>query len=1180
MFSKIKKIFYYTLSLYTIFGFIILPLILKPQIIKFANSELNASLSIESIYLNPFIFNLELNGLKLHDFDNKPLFSFETLILNLDPSSLIYGAVHIQRVLLDEPHISLTHNMDKTFNLLKILKKSETVEDESNTSIVLPRIIVEHIKVSGGRLSYTDYTRKQPFEFSFNKIGFELKKIDTQEINASDASLRFYTTLGDGGFFDLRAKVLTLEPLVVQGDVDFEASKLYTEWKYIKDELNLEVADGKISFRANYYFDVSDLKSTKIENLFIGIQNLRVKPKNSYKDVFKLNSLYAKEINIFPFSENIEIGKILLNGMTINAKRYENGEIDWIKYLEVKTNEDVKEETNEDVKAPWKVKVESIALEKIALNFNDKMIVPNVSSHINELNMYAQNVTLAGEKPFSYQINMRVNDDTNCTMNGTVIHKVLQVSSLNECSNFDIVHYRPYIDVAAKENLKTYNIKLIKAVAGFSSKVDIVDKDGEIIINVSDANITLEKFKLNKRSTSRRVLSFNKFYINGVSLNTKSKKVEIQKVGLNSFNLYARKYKNTKLNLDNLVVPKNTPKSKKSSKEKAYSVALKHFALRSAKVKFNDDSLEVPVELLLDRIRINAYNIDLKKGSWLSYYASMRVNKTGSMSFKGKLRQSPLAQKGSFNIKGISLKDVNPYLNESLYVVLDDGTVSLKGKTNYSPSSKKADLHVESSFKVESLFVNDSRNNTSLFTLNELYTKEFTLELSPNRLYINELNLNAFYVNAVVDENRSTNFAQLSKKRVDTNTSKEIADTNTTQKENFPVNISKINVALGSARFSDFSIPIKFSTHIHDLNGVLYAVSNAPNETSYINISGEVDEYGSTSLKGSIDAAKPKEYTSLAFDFKNLDLNTVSGYSASYAGYEIDSGKLYLDLGYDILNSELQGSNSIMIKQIKLGDEVDDENVTVLPLGFVIGLLEDSDGIIEIDMPVEGNLDEPDFKYGALVLKTMGSLITRAVTSPFKFLGAAMGFDAEKLEYIEFEPGKSIIAPTEREKLDMLAKMMLKKPKILLAFNGLYDEVMDKRALQTEKLIDAVLLKSGIKNRKDHENAMSNSLLEELYEDNRDDDGVDQLQERLKKMYEDDEYERMYHKALINLCIEIQEVSLAELVALGEKRADELIYYLTQTKNVEVSRIIKLETENTVEVSEKNIQMKMQIEVK
>lgn len=1179
MFAKIRKIFYYTLAIYTIVGFILLPLILKPQIIKIANSELNATLSIDTLYFNPFIFKIEFDGIELKDKNAKSLLSFDSLMLNINPSFLALGTFNIYEVILQTPKINMTYNKDKTFNLLSILKKSETTQ-KKNSSTTLPRIIIKSIKVKNGSVNYKDYTKKDLFEFSFDSIGFTLKDIDTKDMNTSNANLRFYTTLGDGGFFDLHSKIVKLTPLTLKGNINFEASKLYSEWKYVKDDLKLEVADGKISFHTDYFVNIDDLNATKLKNLFVAVQNLRIKPKDSYKDILNLEGFYVMNSYVEPFSQHMSVEKVLLNGLKIDAKRYKNGDIDWIKYLEVAPQKESKKKLQHKDKHPWKIMIKDINLENISLKFDDEELIPSVKTQVNKLNIYAQDVTLAGEKPFSYQINMLLNKTTQCNMNGDIAHKKLKIRASTSCKNFDIVHYRPYIDRLAKSNLKLYDIKLQELVASFSSRLNIEEENEKIVVYVNDANVSLEKFKLNKCSTAKRVVSFNGLNINGITLNTKKKDIKIQKVSLNSLALYGKKYKNKKFNFENLLVTKRTQKRKEKSTQKKYSVSLKYFSLRNAKMQFTDNSLIESSKFTLDRIKLDAYNIDLKKGSWLSYRSSMRVNKKGYINLKGKLRQKPLAQKGSFTIKKINIKDINPYLKEKMYLRVDDGKVSLKGKTTYFPSSKKANLRVESSLKIDSLFVSDLRDSSAIFSLNSLETDQFTLELLPNRLYMNELNIDLFYVNAVIDANKTINFAKFARKTDASKIVVKTPDANSSEKEVFPINISKINVTDGSARFSDFSIPIEFTTHIHALNGVLYAVSNMKNEISYINLSGEVDEYGSTSLKGSIDASNPKKFTSLVFDFKNLDLNSVSGYSATYAGYKIKSGKLYLDLGYEILNSELLGSNNIMIKKIELGDEVEDENVTVLPLGFVIGLLEDSDGIIEIDMPVEGNLDAPDFKYGALVLKTIGSLITRAVTSPFKFLGSVMGFDAEKLEFITFEPGESLIAPTEREKLDMIAKMMRKKPKIMLSFHGLYDSVVDKRALQTDKLIDIVLLKSGIKNRKDHENAMTTSILEELYKESKNEKSLKKLYERLEKEYEGDELVRMYHKSLINLCINMQEITLSELVNLGNKRSEALVIYLTQRKNIEASRLTKLPTQSTEEVTEDLIKMKMQIEVK
>ena len=1198
MLNKVKKILLYSLLLYGVFGFFILPLILKPKVIEIVQQETNSKIAIESISFNPFIFKLELSGVELSSLDDKPLLSFESLLIDVELYSLLRSAIHINELTLTKPKIYVVYNNDKTINMRSILKEKKEDAVDSNEPGAVPRVIVDSLEVVDGYVSYEDYTLQSKFDFSFGNIGFKLKDIDTHDFKTSNAELRFYSRLGDGGFVDFKSKIEGFKPLILKGTLDFEASKLYTQWKYMKDSLNLEVADGKVSFHTNYYVNLDDLDATTIDNLDVSLDKLRIKPKDKYKDVLNLGSLYLKNATIKPMLQSVHIEKIGLNELNIKAKRDENSQIDWLEYIKMQGSEEtvVAEETQVESNvtavpsAPWNVLVNDVVIEKIAIDFQDEAVKPAVRSTLNEFNFYAQNITLAGKEPIEYQLNMLVNDVAKCSSNGMVIHSVLDVDNYLECSEFNIAHYRPYIDQAANENLKLYDLKLQNAVAGFKAKIAVQDINGTIIAKVRDANLSLESFEVRKASTNEKLVNFTAFKVDGVKLNTQDKTVDVQKVSLHGLDIKTVRLEDKSLNIDNLVVAKVKKTTKefkrKTKKEKEYSVKLKHFALDAAKVDFNDKALTPNVKSKLDRIFLNAYDIDLKKNSWLKYRFYMRVNSKGILTSNGNLRHTPLKQKGTLELKNISLMELTPYLQEKAFVKVDDGRLSLKTKTEYSVSSKNPDLRVKGSFSLNELFVSDSRDSGSIASLNELKFKAFTFEVNPNRLYIDEIDMNAFYINALIDEQKQMNLAALVKPSDDNNTSQEevevaeVKDANTTTEVAFPVKILKMNVALGSAHFADMSLPIKFKTNIHDLNGVIYSISNVPGETTYVNIDGEIDKYGSTKLKGSVNSANPKEYTDLEFNFKNLDLNTLSGYSANFAGHEIDSGKLFLNLGYDIKNSELLGSNNLMIKKIKLGAEVEDENITSLPLGFVIALLEDDEGIIEIDMPVEGNLDEPDFKYGALVMKTLGNLILKAVTSPFTFLGSMMGLDGETLEYAEFEVGSAVILPPEREKLDQIVKMMTKRPKIKLAFTPTYDELLDKRAIQTEMLISLIVKESGVKNRKEHESAMNIDMLEDIYEDFKDDDTLDKLEDRLEKEYKGDEFDRAYLSSLVELCKDIQVVTKVDLENLAKARQNVIFTYLVQEKNVEAPRVIVNTLVAVNEPQNKLVKQKLSIEVK
>ena len=1195
MLEKIKKILLYSVILYGFVGFIILPFILKPKVIEIVQSETNSKITVNDISFNPFLFKLKFSGIELSDLEDNPLVSFESLLVDVELYSLLRSAIHINELTLNQPKINIVYNKDKTINLLNILKEKEEVKavesNESAESVEMPRIIIDSLVLADGYVNYEDYTLQSKFDFSFGDIGFELKDIDTNDFNTSSAELRFYSHLGDGGFVDLKSKIEGFKPFTVIGSLDFEASKLYTQWKYMQDSLNLEVADGKISFHTEYHLNLDDLNATTINNFNVSLDNLRVKPKSKYKDVLNIGSLYVKDATIKPMVRSVHVTKIGLDSLNIKAKRDENGEIDWLEYIKVDGSEGVSAAQEVPVESNvssvvWDVLIDDVSLEKIALDFQDKAVNPAVQSKLNEFNLYAQDITLAGEKPFAYQLNILLNDVAKCSSEGSIIHSVLDVQTYSECSEFNITHYRPYIDKGASEELKVFDLKLQNAVVEFKAKVDVKDIQKEIVINVDDANLSLSELELRKRSTNEKLVNFSSLNVDGVRLSTLEKSVDIQKVSLSGLDIKTARLEDGTLNVQDLVVPNAKQRVRKETKktntitEKEYSVKLKHFALDAAQVGFNDKALTPNVKSKIDRIFVNAYDIDVKKNSWLKYRLYMRVNSKGIITSNGNLRHTPLKQKGTLELKNISLTELTPYLQEKAFVKVDDGKLSLKTKTQYSVSSNKPDLRVIGSLSINDVFVNDSRDESAIISFNELGLKSFTFELAPNRLYIDELDVIAFYLNALIDEKKQMSLAELVKPSDEKVATVEVEDENSTQEVAFPVKILKMNVSLGSAHFADMSLPIKFKTNIHNLNGVVYSISNVPGETTYVNIDGEVDKYGSTKLKGSVNSANPKEYTDLEFNFKNLDLHTLSGYSASFAGHEIDSGKLFLDLGYDIKNSELLGSNSLMIKKIELGREVEDENITSLPLGFVIALLEDDEGIIEIDMPVEGNLDEPDFKYGALVMNTIGNLILKAVTSPFSFLGSMMGIEGEALEYAEFETGSSAILPPEREKLDQIAKMMTKRPKISLAFTPTYDEFSDKRALQTQKLIDLVVKESGIKNKKDHETVMTANMLEDIYEDVKDDNVLDKLEERLEKEYKGDEFDRAYLTALVELCKDIQVVTKSELENLANTRANVLMTYLVQDKNIEARRVIENPVVAVNESEDKLVKQKLSIEVK
>jgi len=184
-----------------------------------------------------------------------------------------------------------------------------------------------------------------------------------------------------------------------------------------------------------------------------------------------------------------------------------------------------------------------------------------------------------------------------------------------------------------------------------------------------------------------------------------------------------------------------------------------------------------------------------------------------------------------------------------------------------------------------------------------------------------------------------------------------------------------------------------------------------------------------------------------------------SPYSIPFAGRKIASGRLDLKLGYKVRDSQLAGENSIVLRDFELGEKVPHPDAIDLPLGLAVALLKDADGKIDIDLPVRGNLEDPEFSYGGVILGALGNLLTKIVLSPFSALGNLLGIEASELEYVTFPDGRSDLTPPQLEKAGKMAEALALRPELQLGIAGVYDAAADGLALRSARLDEQLELR-------------------------------------------------------------------------------------------------------------------------
>ena len=451
----------------------------------------------------------------------------------------------------------------------------------------------------------------------------------------------------------------------------------------------------------------------------------------------------------------------------------------------------------------------------------------------------------------------------------------------------------------------------------------------------------------------------------------------------------------------------------------------------------------------------------------VKFSAGLSVREGGRLSAQGSVVPGQGAVQADVRIERLALAPLQPLLAKYVKLKIGGGAVSAKGRIITGPGGVKSPtLRYVGGLNVAGLRLNE-QDGAPFATWKNVEAEKLTASVGPNALDIPELRIVEAAAKLIIENDRSFNAARLLVQADAANakpapvpppSAAEAGD------EPFRVRVRRIRLENTRLDFTDLSLRPQFGAKIYELNGVVTGLSSSGRSRSQIELDGRVDEFGLARIRGALNPFVPRDNTDVNVVFKNIDMVAASPYAMKFAGYRIAEGKMSLDLQYKVRASQLEGANQIVIDKLTLGERVDSPDALKLPLELAIAVLKDNDGRIDLGLPVSGNIDDPQFSYGAMIWKAIGTLLTKIVTAPFRAIGGLLGGSTEKLESIDFDSGSAKLLPPEREKLKQLAQLLAKRPQLKLSVPGHYSEAADGVALRSRAVRAEIARRAGQKN--------------------------------------------------------------------------------------------------------------------
>ncbi|WP_404399519.1 DUF748 domain-containing protein [Idiomarina seosinensis] len=686
------------------------------------------------------------------------------------------------------------------------------------------------------------------------------------------------------------------------------------------------------------------------------------------------------------------------------------------------------------------------------------------------------------------------------------------------------------------------------------------DFDRELSIKSVQANpftltLRIDGFEL-KDTDGQPLLSWERLFVDFAWSSITNQAWTFKTIRLDNPLIHEERFVSGETRLSKIIAESSSPTDAGSSKSAALpAVRINQLLVDNAKLRFTDnltssDASDNPEQtsLVLENIRLSVENFLLPEEKFFPLKFNGQLAQGGNLTLEGEARILPsLSLKASTSISDLVLQQAEPYLQQFAKVQIDSGALSVNGQISTNTNQP---FQFRGAGRIETLSITEGSEDEALIGWKRLQTDAIELNLADKRLEVDPVQIEGLAGEVIILADKTTNFGKLMvQPRTDakdekTNNNKRSGDD---QDAPFKIAVERITLSDGTVQFTDNSLPLPFSTRIHKLNGEVSTLSSASAEPARVTLEGDVADYGLATAEGVVNAWHPTRQTKIQLRFRNLKIPDYSPYTVNFAGRKIAGGSMDLDLDYAIDDNQLDGQNNLLLHDLKLGEKMASSDAMDLPLDLAIALLQDSDGVIDLTVPVTGNVGNPQFDLSQVIQQAIGNAISSVVTAPFSFLASLVGAESEDLGKIEFLAGRSDLLPPQRERINKLKEALNQRPQLQLELAGPYNPDFDKPRLKRKKATQALQKKLTAEERQVEEPSLTaeqnqdiiETMFTTYYPDKSLTDLKDYFTKKAPESTDEDELDALsYRNYLAEQIIAAQTVSIAELKAVANDRAE------------------------------------------
>ncbi|MBA4060754.1 MAG: hypothetical protein C0470_10365 [Verminephrobacter sp.] len=1079
------------------------PALVKGPLERLASEQLGRTVTVGSLDFKPWSLELTLRDIAVagaKGIEGPAQLTIGRVYVDAELQSLLRLAPVVDAFTVENPVLRLTHLGQGRYDVDDVIAKLTAPKDEPAPppSTEPARLALYNLLLQGGRVDFTDNAvgKTHSVQDLLLSVPFISTLSDKKEVRVEP---RLAFTL-EGSRFDSSAQSTPFaQTRHADAHIRWDDLDLAPYLGYLPASLPIQLKAATLDVDVKLAFEQTPRLAVKLSGQ-VQTRDVKMTDREG-QDLLAFDRLTVDMADVRPFEQVVDLAQVELLKPVLHAQRDAAGRLNLAQLAggpapASPPKEAASQPAKPSTKAapPWAVTVARASVRDGTVHWADQTTQPAAALQARGLGLELTNLALPLQKPVAFKgdfvlpaVAAQGVPEGKLAFEGEATTQNARVQITTEALALQLA--APYV----AQHLEPTVAGQLTGTLGVQWQAPPADKNATGL-TVTAGPLALEQLAL--RQNGKSLVSLGKLEVKGLQVPVDKRTVSLESLALNTPTLAVERGSDGRWMFERWAKAQTSPGETTTTSQTAapWVVRVGELALQDGTIGFADNAQPRPVALEVSALDVSAKNLATDSGKPGAFTLSARAaagkgnakSVAGKIDYQGTLALQPLATQGKLDATRVPLHGLDGYLAQQLAIELLRADVGFRGQVAFAQSDKGPSLKLAGDAAIEELKANSTAASTpmteaqvgeELLAWKSLNLRGLNVATAPGtapKVQVGETSLQDFFARITINEAGRINLRDIVKGEPQTppvtaataaasapapaaSAASATQPVHTAARDPLApvVQFGPMSLVNGKVLFSDFFIKPNYSADLTELTGKLGAFSSeAPGgepQLAALELLGRAEGSASLEVTGQLNPLAQPLALDIAGKVRDLDLPPLSPYSVKYAGHGIERGKLSVDVTYKVLpNGQLTASNRIVLNQLTFGEPVAGAPNS-LPVRLAVALLADRRGVIDLDLPISGSLNDPQFRIGPVIGRVILNLIGKALTSPFSLLASAFG-GGEEMSSVAFAPGSATLSPEAQQNLGKVAKALVDRPALKLTVTGTANLEAEREGLQRERL--------------------------------------------------------------------------------------------------------------------------------